>query len=610
MRRIILFTKIVPLLAALLLSLSAQPVYSQKYKKNKSGYPEFTWWRITYPNGNVGLSVNEKKNIVVNDSRGYSSVEFFGSGLFSVKKGDYEGVVNMRGVEVISPDVYNYIESKYNTSCGYKYLQVGIGGSWYSPEKVGALSVDGKVLLPCEYKRIDISSEYISVNYSGKSIPYFRAYNDEKIVVCDADGTILFATSVHKYVYPHFTENPTTYDIGSNVIAYEVYDGSKYGVCDKDGNLLLALEYDDVLSVDDTHGRLLASVKKNNKVGVVDMNGNEIVPPLYDYVHFYKSNDLKYFQVECNNKRGVCDENGVEIIPPMYDGIAYNNGEFRNFVNGKYAEVIDVTRYANPEENITPYNDKWVLSHKGKIFSMHPYDELVWVKEKNRYYGSLDGYSTYIDLTGKEENSIAARVFNKAYAMSSAGFQEKKSAYIRVMEIDVNNKEGYKAVALNNIGVMYAEAGDENTALAYYDTAAQLGNSYGRDNAKSIRDARAAAERAERMQRVNNALTQISNSLSSMSAVMQQNSGSGNVNSYNSNSSGSSSGAGGSSSTKVEKHCTKCAGWGECAKCGGDGYVLGKFSQEFEPCSSCNYKDRAPKSKKGKCTYCGGTGKR
>ena len=67
MRRIYLFTKIVPLFVTLLLVLSAQPVYSQKYKKNKSGYPEFVWWSITYPNGSVGLSVNDKKNIVVKD---------------------------------------------------------------------------------------------------------------------------------------------------------------------------------------------------------------------------------------------------------------------------------------------------------------------------------------------------------------------------------------------------------------------------------------------------------------------------------------------------------------------------------------------------------------
>ena len=62
--------------------------------------------------------------------------------------------------------------------------------------------------------------------------------------------------------------------------------------------------------------------------------------------------------------------------------------------------------------------------------------------------------------------------------------------------------------------------------------------------------------------------------------------------------------------TLMQRHCTKCAGSGTCSKCGGDGYVLGKISQEFEPCPSCNFKNKTPKNKRGKCTFCNGTGKR
>lgn len=592
--------------------LSVQPVYSQKFKKFKNKYPKFTWWRITYPDGSVGLSVNEKKNIVVSDARGYSSLDYFGNGLFVVNKGDCRGVVNMQGIEVVSPDKYNHIESEYDINSGYKYLQVGVGGSRYSPESIGVLSCSGKVLLPCEYKYIDLRSEYISVNHSGKSHPYFIASNKESCVVCDTAGTILFSTSEFSRVSPHFTETPVEYGVANNIIAYSVGVGdkfgtaTKYGVCNKNGELLLSPKYDWISDIDDLHGDLLIIFRENAKSGVADIYGNEIVPPVYDYVHVYKSENLKYFVVKLNNKTGICDGNGIEIIPAMYDGISYFNGEFRNFVNGQFAEVIDVDRYANPEEKITMHNNQWVLSYKGKIFSQHPYNELVWVKDKNRYYGTIYGYSTYIDLAGKEENSIAKRIFDEAYAMSGANFQEKFILYNRVVELDSNNREGYKALALNNIGVMYAEAGDENTALAYYDKSAQWGNSYGISNAKSIRDARAAAERAERSQRISDALTQISNSLSTMSSTLQQNS----INNYNYNDDGGSSNSGGSSNVRRTSHCTKCAGSGSCAKCGGDGYVLGKFSQEFEPCSSCNFKGRTPKSKQGKCTYCNGTGRK
>ena len=74
----------------------------------------------------------------------------------------------------------------------------------------------------------------------------------------------------------------------------------------------------------------------------------------------------------------------------------------------------------------------------------------------------------------------------------------------------------------------------------------------------------------------------------------------------NNNESGGSS-TGGSSSSK---HCTHCAGTGKCSKCGGDGYVLGDWDQEYHPCSSCNYGDKADDDERGKCTYCNGTGKK
>lgn len=582
--------------------LLAQPAYSQKFKKFKQGYPEVVWWKITYPNGKVGFSVNEKKNIVADETRGYTSAEYYIHGLFIVGKGGYQGLVDMHGNEVVAPNQYNHIEYKYGSN--YSYWQVGIGSSRYNLEKLGALSPNGKMILPCKYKYISSNSELVSVKSSMKHLPYFVASSNDSIVVCDTAGVVLFSTSEFSSVSPYITDSPTSFDLSANIIAYEVYSNGKYGVCDKDGHLMLPPVYESIWDVSDEFGTLLVRIKENDKMGIIDIAGNEVVPFVYDYINLRKGKDLNYFEVELNKKKGVCDENGLEIIPPIYDGIVYIDGKFCNFVNGRYGAIIDVSQYANPEEKITLVNGKYVLSYKGKTFSLHPYDELVWVKEKNRYYASLDGYSTYVDLTGKEDNSIAKRVFDEAYAMSIDKFEEKLMLYNRAIELDSNNREGYKSMALNNIGVMYAELGDENTALAYYDKSAQLGNSYGRNNAQSIRDARVAAQRAERSQRISNALTKISNSLSTISSTFQQNSNS----NYNSSSGNNSSS--GSSKTHHSRNCTKCAGSGSCAKCGGDGYVLGKISQEFEPCSSCNFRGRTPKSKQGKCTYCNGTGKK
>ena len=513
-------------LALLMLALLiVAPVHSQKFKKFKNKYPEFVWWRVTYPNGMVGFSVDKKKNIVVTDARGYSSVDFISSGIFKVRKGNYEGLVNKDGVEFVSPNKYNFIKYEYDYN-GYRYYTTGIGEREYSPDRVGILNSGGKVVLPCEYKRIDCYSRYIYVNHARKEQTYFIAENDEHSVLCDTAGVVLLDISGYKYLRPQFKSNPVSYDLISNIIACIVHRDGKYGVCDNEGNILLTPKYDNLYSVDDTHGNLLIRYKENGKMAVADIDGNVIVAPDYDNVYLYDRGDgLKYFEVELNKKKGICDENGVEIIPAIYEGIAYNNGKFCNFVNGKFGEVIDVARYANPEEKIIRYNDRWVLSHNGNVFSLHPYDDLVWIKEKNRYYGSLNGYSTYIDIVGKEENSIALRVFNEAYGMPDANFHEKLMRYNEVLEIDIHNKENLKASALNNIGVMYSNAGDENTALNYFDQAAKLGDKNGIDNAKNIRKARKAAERAERMEMIGNALGQMADAFANASSSTQSNGG-------------------------------------------------------------------------------------
>lgn len=63
--------------------------------------------------------------------------------------------------------------------------------------------------------------------------------------------------------------------------------------------------------------------------------------------------------------------------------------------------------------------------------------------------------------------------------------------------------------------------------------------------------------------------------------------------------------------TSREKHCTACGGLGNCKHCMGTGYNNNKWDGGSRvPCGVCNKNDRAPASKKGKCTHCGGTGKK
>ncbi len=569
-------TSILMMIVALFVTFCATDVYAQKFVKHKNGkhYDVRVWWEVRYPDGSVGFSVNDKKNIVVDDGRGYSSVEYlYMHGRFKVSKGGYQGIVDAQGREIIPPVKYSSVKDKYEYSYPniYKYYEVGVGGSSYSPDKVGLCNYEGREVLPCEFKSIGIDKE----GTSDKNFFYHSVKKDKdgvsRVALCDTTGRFFFPFSEYGRVMVVMEKVSHSADFTEDIIGLEVLKDGKWGVCDKNGNEIIPAIYEYV-SIETNLGELQAMVEENGKYGIVDANGNVIIPPVFeDYIHNI-------------------------------------NGGFSTKINGEYVD-IDPAQFTNPAQKIVMKDGLWVLSYGDKTFSIRGYDALKWDEARGVYIGFLKGYVTDIERLGKEKNSIAKQAFDEAYAIPDNEVEDKIAAYNLVMEIDGKNKEGYKAASINNIGALYKELGYEDTALQYYDKAAAMGNTTARDNAAAIRDARRAEERAERMQRVNNALNQISNSLSGISTTIQQynNSGYSNYNSYDNTSTGSSGSGGGT--VRRAANCTKCAGSGECRKCGGDGYVLGKISQEFEPCSSCNFRDGAPKSKRGKCTFCNGTGK-
>ena len=196
------------LLVAVFVAFCTTDIYAQKFVKHKNNkYSDVkVWWEVRYPDGSVGLSVNDKKNIVVDGGRGYSSVEYiYLHGRFKVTKGNYQGVVDAEGREIISPVKFSSVKDKYEYTYPepYKYYEVGVGGSSYSPEKVGICNYAGSEMLPCEFNYIitykeqcrdtDFFYHYVSKSQQGE--PFVGLY--------DTAGRNIFPMSKYSYVSPY-----------------------------------------------------------------------------------------------------------------------------------------------------------------------------------------------------------------------------------------------------------------------------------------------------------------------------------------------------------------------------------------------------------------------
>ncbi len=519
-------------LAVVLMCMGIVPIaQAQKFVKHKVKYQKFVWYEIKYPDGNIGLSVDNKKNIIAGDERNYTSVEYLSRhNVFKVKKGIYTGIIDKSGNEIITPDKFckiNVLEEHHYQN-NYNCYQVGIGKSEYDVNLVGIVNMKGDVILPCIYKRIELKDEHYTLGILDyKYIYWFYTERRDSITgdvyegVCDTTGVHLFSSADYDFIIPEFESKPKVYNLPDNIIGYIVTKNSKWGICDKNGYEILAPAYEHA-NLTDEQGRLLINFEQNGKEGIADTHGNILIFPRYDNVYVRNSSGHLYFHVKDNNREGICDANGTEIIPPVIDGsIIWHDGYETK--KGDNWVTINLQDFTNPAQKISSRGNQWVLSNTEGTFSIRAYDILEWDEESRKYIGSLQGYTTLIDQLGKEENSISKQIFNEAYKLPDNNIYDKIALYNMLIEVDANNKEGYQSLALNNIGVLYHNNGDEDTALKFYDKASTMGNPTAKENAEKIRKARKAAARAERLQRISDALGQINNALSSFSTTAQYN---------------------------------------------------------------------------------------
>lgn len=61
-----------------------------------------------------------------------------------------------------------------------------------------------------------------------------------------------------------------------------VSDGKKFGIVDVKGNVICPIKYDAIESNYSMHYPDMALVRLNNKYGLVDKNGKEVLKPIYD----------------------------------------------------------------------------------------------------------------------------------------------------------------------------------------------------------------------------------------------------------------------------------------------------------------------------------------
>lgn len=201
---------------------------------------------------------------------------------------------------------------------------------------------------------------------------------------------------------------------------------------------------------------------------------------------------------------------------------------------------------------------------------------------------------------------VVKNLFDVAYNTPDSEAQKKYNRYMKVIQADPYNKIGYKAMAYNNLGVLYESLGDLKNAKACYEYALQANPNYdkAKDNLKGVK----AKRRNQLWNNVGNALGSVGQVLGTISRTQLNEtlneSYQGSGGSLSNGHSGGSvckrcQGSGRCSSMSGTANKYYCHGSGKCGYCYGKGTIR-KLGQTIT-CTACDGN--------GKCKYCNGSGR-
>lgn len=232
-------------------------------------------------------------------------------------------------------------------------------------KKYGVFSISGNMIVPVEYKQIDVSGDYL---YATSTDGTIKVFDDEgKEADIDSSLKIINTANENDKIYIDSSEGKTIYSVYKNgtkvtkkdylyiqylydnyFIACENY--GKLGVIDDDGNVKIDLKYSSIQKIDNT--KLIQAQSNTEKTLAIYSSNMDKVAELKNasfvvmdnYIKLFNDDDIKYvsfdgrelsntelfsknkiFAKKSGDKWGFVDSNGNVVVDYKYDKVTEIN---------------------------------------------------------------------------------------------------------------------------------------------------------------------------------------------------------------------------------------------------------------------------------------------
>ena len=264
-------------------------------------------------------------------------------------------------------------------------------------------SLDGKVGAVDKTGKIVVKPEYLDVFIPNPSKPVFVCYTTDS-------ETYKFINDKGEELYKDYGDvtilqtSELNLDFEKNVLRFRK-DG-KYGLIDYDGNIVVSASYDELTSLKNRPGEILA--KKNEKVGVLDSSGKVKIDFKYDSIVGDEYFTEKYGYTKAGYIVGIKGKNGFEY--------GYLNNFAEKVLDEKFESISRVLKY-DDENNIylivMSNGKKGVYKNSKKIIEQN-YQNInyadnskIFVVKRNSNYGIFN-------VNGKEILPVKYKAYNLA----------------------------------------------------------------------------------------------------------------------------------------------------------------------------------------------------
>lgn len=267
------------------------------------------------------MVINLRGKVVL--EKGYERVQVWESGYLGYRKNRKWGVVDVNGRRICSPK-YDKISWRPE---GYFQTKV--------EQNIGLLTANGEVILEPLCNEIEIYTDSLFFYQIGRA---WGAVNQEgkELIPTNYDvyhristNFIRLSQKKKHYLYSIPSEQMVTDGEHDNFYPFSrdkvlCKKNRMLGLLDLDGNELLPIRYDEIQGFDQDHYR----VKKNAKWGVVAETLTKIIPLEYDYIAPLKG---RVCMAKKDNFFGVLNYLGKNAVPFEFDRIELMKDKARAF---------------------------------------------------------------------------------------------------------------------------------------------------------------------------------------------------------------------------------------------------------------------------------------